>query len=172
MNQPFIRKETAVDLHEIPRCERADELIRGMVERAEEFWEQRVLAGVPPEPRSAEDAARLWRRDSGELQAIDESTDLLVALNELRSLRSLAKQTDTHIEQLSDALKLAIGPASGLSIGGQPVCTWKAAKDSTAVNWQAIANDIGATVAPDVLAAAIQRHTTTKPGSRRFLVRD
>lgn len=153
------------------RVERDDETIRGLVDQAEAFWRGHVLAGVPPAPRSAADAARLWRRDSGEMQAIDDATGLLVTLNELRSMRDLAKKTDAHIDQLSDALKLAIGPAAGLSIGGQPVCTWKAAKDSQAVNWQAVANDIGA-INPAALAQAIGRHTSTKPGSRSFIVRE
>lgn len=152
------------------RVERDDDTIRGLIDRADEFWRGHVLAGVPPEPRDAADALKLWRRDTGELRPIDDNTSVLVALNELRTLRGQAKDMDARIDALEDELKLAIGPATGLSVGGRAAVTWRAAKDSTVVNWQAVTNDIGASVAPDMLSAAIQRHTTTRPGSRRFLL--
>lgn len=154
------------------RVERDADTIRGMVEQVSEFWHRHVVAGLPPEPRTAADAARLWGKDSGDMLAIDEQTGLLVAVNELRTLRQRAKDIDQQIDGLADELKLAIGPAAGLSIGGKPAVTWKASKDAEAVNWQAIAHDLAALAGEQEFEAARQRHTTTKPGSRRFLVKD
>lgn len=154
------------------RVERDDDTIRGLIEQAREFWCRHVLQGLPPEPRTGAEAAKLWRRDHGEMVAIDESTAHLVALNELRTLRIRARDLDEQIDGLTDELKLAIGPASGLTVGGQPVVTWKAAKDSSTTNWQAVANDLAAIAGPDALAPIVARHTTTKPGARRFLVKE
>lgn len=154
------------------RVERDEETIRGIVEQVEEFWLRHVVAGLPPEPRTAADAAKLWAKDHGEMIAIDEATGLLVAVNELRQLRQRAKEVEAQIDGLTDELKLAIGPASGLAIGGKPVVTWTAPKDREVVNWQAIANDLAAVAGEQAFAIARQRHTTTKAGSRRFLVKD
>ena len=100
-----------------------------------------------------------WRGDSTE-------PELQATAAQLRQ-----QHWQAQADGLTDALKLAIGEHAGLAINGRPVATWKAAKDSTVTNWQAAANDIGALVAPDMLAATVARHTTTKPGSRRFLVK-
>lgn len=153
------------------RVERDDETIRGLVERAEHFWRHHVLGGIAPEPTNARDAARLFQRDDGSLRAIDDDAELLVTFNNLRHVREQLDHWQAQADGLTDALKLAIGEHAGLAINGRPVATWKAAKDSTVTNWQAAANDIGALVAPDILAATVARHTTTKPGSRRFLVK-
>ena len=150
----------------VRRVERDADTIRGMVEQAEVFWRRHVLAVVPPDPRSADDAARLWRRDSGELRAIDDDTDLLVAINEYRMLRDNARDLEQQMVEIADELKLGIGPAAGLSIAGRPVCTWKAAKDCERTDWEAVARAAGAS--PELIAA----HTSTKPGSRRFLLKD
>jgi putative phage-type endonuclease len=154
------------------RVERDEETIRGMVEQAREFWRRHVMQRMPPEPRTGAEAAKLWRRDQGDMRAIDDSTPLLTALNELRSLRSQAKELDAQIDGLTDELKLAIGPASGLTVGGQPVVTWRASKDRTETDWQAVAHELAAMVGQDALAPIVARHTTTKPGSRRFIVKD
>lgn len=153
------------------RVERDEETIRGIVEQVREFWFAHVVAGVPPEPLTAADAAKLWAKDRGDLIDIDQNTDLLVTFNELRALRQQSKDIDAKVDALADSLKLAIGPASGLAIGGKPCATWKAAKDSQRVNWEAVANDMGS-INPDALAQAVARHTTTQPGSRRFIVKD
>lgn len=151
--------------------ERDDETIRGMIERAEEFWRHNVIGGNAPEPTSARDAARLFARDDGSLREIDDSADLLVQIDDLRTLRAQLKQLGEREAALSDALKLAIGEHAGLAIAGAAVATWKAAKDSTRINWEAVANDLAVIAGPDALAPIVQRHTTTQPGSRRFLLK-
>ena len=86
-------------------------------------------------------------------------------MTELRAARESLRQAEMREEALADALKLAIGERSGLSIAGQAVVTWKAAKDSTRTDWEAVA---AALQPPPELIAV---HTVTKPGSRRFIVK-
>lgn len=151
--------------------ERDDETIRGMIERAEAFWLHSVIAGNAPEPTSARDAARLFARDDGSLRAIDDDALLLTELEQLRTLREQLKGLGERESALADALKLAIGQCAGLSVAGAAVATWKATRDSTRVDWQAVANDLAALVGPDALAPIVRRHTTTQPGSRRFILK-
>ena len=68
-------------------------------------------------------------------------------------------------EAITDALKVRIGPLSGLAIDGKPVITWKAPKASTETDWQAVAAELGAP------AEVIAKHTRAEKKSRRFLVK-
>lgn len=157
--------------------ERDDETIRGILEQAEVFWFHNVVAGNPPEPKSAADVVKLYPRDAGDFVEIGENTDALVAFNEYRALHAQLKDIETRDESASDALKMLIGPHSGIAIDGNPALTWKAAKDSLVIDWEAAAHELArlydearagqATPAEDVIAS----HSATKPGSRRFLLR-
>lgn len=149
----------------IRKVERDEDTIRGLLEQASEFWHRHVLAGVPPEPRTGDEAYRLWRRDSGEMRAIDNDTEALVAFNEYRALREQAQQAEDRAERAADALRLLCGEHAGLSIGGVPVLTWKASKDTPVTDWRAVAQ------AMNPSAELVAAHTTTKPGSRRLLLK-
>lgn len=145
--------------------ERDDETIRALIERAEGFWRHHVLGGIAPEPTSARDAARLFTRDDGSLRAIDDDDDLVRAVAELRDVRQQIGFAEAREAELTATLKLAIAEHAGLAIDGAPVVTWKAARDSTRTDWEAVA----AALSP--AAELVAAHTATKPGSRRFLLR-
>ena len=149
----------------VRRVERDDETIRAMIDQAEAFWRGHVLAGVPPEPRSGAEAARLFARDNGELREIGGDGDMVQALADLRAAQERRKAAEATEDAMKDRLQLAIGAAAGLSINGLPVATWKAAKDSSVTDWKALA------AALNPPAETVARFTTTKPGSRRFLVK-
>jgi putative phage-type endonuclease len=150
--------------YHLRRVERDEATIRGMIEQAEAFWRRHVLAGVPPEPRTGAEAAKLFARDNGDLREICGDGDLLETYNALRAARAGLADAELDVDQLADKVKLAIGPAAGLALDGKPIVTWKAAKDTQATDWKAVAAALNAP--PEIVAA----HTITKPGSRRFIV--
>lgn len=160
------------------RIERDEDTIAALLDRARHFWQTYVETKTPPAPVSGSEVRKLWPRDSGDLIAIDERADLLGSLNELRALRRQAKDLEEPIERATDALQLAIGQGSGLSLNGSAVVTWKAAKDSTATDWKAAAAELAALYDEARAANAppaktvLDKFTTTKPGSRRFLLKD
>lgn len=149
------------------RIERDDETIRGMVERADEFWHKHVLERIPPEPTTAGDVAKLFPQDNGQVIEADRNT--LQAFIRARQLRQQIGTLEKELEGEMTALKIAIGAHSVLTVEGQPVFTYKKAKDSVTTDWQAIAQHVaGGTVAPDL----IKQFSTTKTGSRRALFKE
>lgn len=139
----------------------SDPELQGLLLKLELLFWERVQLGYKPEPINVDDINRMYRRDSGETKEAD--AEALEAWRALREARELVKGYEADAEAAELKLKSIIGEASELRYQGAPLITWKAPKDSRSVDWQAIAKALGAT---DEL---IQKHTSTKPGSRRFL---
>lgn len=139
------------------------ELEQMLVARATEFW-QLVQDGRPPEPTSEADVRLLYPRDAGsQIQATQAIANSCLTLSGIREqIKTLEAQEST----LASEIKTYIGEHSLLvDTTGRPLATWKAAKESARIDWQAVAHEAGAT--PEQIA----QHTATKPGSRRFLLK-
>jgi putative phage-type endonuclease len=106
------------------QVERDEVLIRDMVEAERVFWHDHVLAGVPPEPVNASDAARLWSRDSGE--TIEVAGEVADDVEELRHLKAQAKEIEERIGSIEDRLKVAFRDSSAIAYGGKTLATFKA----------------------------------------------
>ncbi len=106
------------------QVERDDLLIRDMVEAERAFWHDHVLAGVPPEPVNAADAARLWGRDNGE--TIEVAGEIADDVEELRHLKAQAKEIEERIGSIEDRMKVAFREASAISYCGRTLATFKA----------------------------------------------
>jgi putative phage-type endonuclease len=148
------------------RVERNDETLRAMFAAAEEFWRGHVLERIPPEPKSARDVVTLFPRDSGDYIDASQNGEMLSLVSNLRAAKADAKAKAEWAAQLEEAVKLRIGERSGIALDGKPVVTWKAAKDSLIVDWEGVAKDLEA---PEWI---VKQRTTTRPGSRRFIVKD
>lgn len=146
------------------RIERDEDVIRGMVERAEEFWFKHVLADVAPEPTTARETALLYPQDNGD--SIEASVEIAAALNDLAAVKAQIKTLETDETRLADQVKTYIGQRSALTIGGTTLCTWKAPKPSNKTDWQKVAKAAGAS--PELIAA----NTTTTQGARRLLIKE
>jgi putative phage-type endonuclease len=146
------------------RIERDDDTITGMIYRAEEFWFKHVIEGIPPEPTTAKDVSKLFPQDNGQIIEADQAT--LTAFIKARQLREQFKTLEKDLEEQTDILKIAIGAHSVLTVEGQPVFTYKKAKDSVTTDWQAIANSFS----PG--ADIIKQFTKPKAGSRRALFKE
>lgn len=153
--------------------ERDDETIAALIEHGRRFWHDHVLAGKPPEPRNGEDVAKLFARDRGTYRVIDEEPQVLELVNDLRAARDTLAAAKERVDSLTDALKLVIGPDSGLEFNGRPAVTWRAAKDSQVTDWPEVAAECMTQLGLHDIDCKpiVARHTTTKPGSRRFIVK-
>lgn len=106
------------------KVDRDDEFIGDIIEAEAAFWNDHVVAGVPPEPINAADAARLWARDNGE--TVEVAGELADDVEELRALREQAKDLEERIGSIEDRLKLAFMDASSIAHGGKVLATFKA----------------------------------------------
>lgn len=156
-----------VDAHDfrvyrVPADAEAADLLR---ETAERFWFDHVLAEVPPQVDGSESSHRFlaerFRSHTDELVLATPEQEQLIA--ELREVRDQIKVFEGAESTIQALLKEAIGANAGIISAAGHKITWKATRDSLAIDWKGIVEEIGAS--PDVVA----RHTTTKPGVRRFL---
>jgi putative phage-type endonuclease len=110
---------------------RDEQLIAEMRARAVDFWNNHVLAGVPPKPINLPDVMKLFRRSPA---ATIEATEEVVALvGELEALKDQAKAVEEGIEvkkfeigkyMLGDAIERPVKPRGGLD-KVQPTATAK-----------------------------------------------
>lgn len=148
------------------------ELLGFLQEEAERFWVDHVLANKPPEI-SATEGAKAWLRkmypqDQGAmLEPTDE--EILMLIQAYRGSKANLKNYEELTEQYENRLKAIIGSNAGM-IGGWGKITWKKAKDSLATDWKAIFEE-WANLDPTLSAIIKEKHTTIKPGSRRFLAK-
>lgn len=140
------------------RIERDEEAIEAMRETMVWFWDNNVLAGVPPEPITLADAGRLWNRRHGRPVELDgEAAD---ALTNLRAVRQSIKAMEGEASELELTVAKAIckawAVADGedppednaiLTVGGQKVATWARGR-STYIDQKGLA-----AAHPDIKAA-------------------
>ncbi len=116
----------------VKRIERDEDTIKGMIERAEEFWFKHIIEGIPPEPKDGDDAIKLFPRDSGRIiEANPKTLDLLSRAVELKQqIAALELELDGDrkkgVNGVMGELKAYMADATGISIGNDTLCTWKA----------------------------------------------
>ncbi|SIT91532.1 YqaJ viral recombinase family nuclease [Edaphobacillus lindanitolerans] len=90
--------------------DRDDELIDIIIDREKHFWEEHVLAGVPPEidgsPAAGELLAKLYPEDDGETAMLTKSDEEL--LEALESVKGEIKELDTLKKQYENKLKMTL----------------------------------------------------------------
>ena len=129
-----------------------------LLQAVEKFWVDHVLARVPP-PIDGSDAyeAYLRRRHpkdvSPAIPATPEAEEVVRWLREAKEAKAQAEQMEADAKQQLLAL---IGDAAGV----EGLCSFKANKDSTKIDWEGIAK----VLTPD--PGLIAQFTTTKPGAR------
>jgi len=148
----------------VRRIERDNETIAAMFARAETFWRDHVLARVPPPPSTAREADHGWPSDNGESLEADE--ELIAAYNAAREARTRMAEAERDYEAAVERIKLALGERSVLTLHGRPIATWRATSARKIVDYEAVIREA------NVPAELIARHTTTQPGTRRFVLKE
>ncbi|MHC8402924.1 YqaJ viral recombinase family nuclease [Pseudomonas sp. MDT1-17] len=148
---------------EIHRIERDESLIARLIDLERLFWDYVVSDTPPPADgsASAEQALRcLYPEDSG--QNLDLSQDLLICktFTELQSVRESIALQEKQEAQLKQTLQQAMGDASRAAFATGSI-TWKKAKDRVALDIPRLLKE-----KPYLQV----RYSTTKTGSRRFLL--
>lgn len=119
---------------------RDDELIADMRAAASLFWQEHVVAGVPPAPTTLEDAKLLFARFNG--RPVELEKDDYDALEELFAQRAAIRYAEDEKDRLETKIALAIAKAwqldgpdttadnAVLRYQGRDVATWKLTRGS------------------------------------------
>jgi putative phage-type endonuclease len=107
----------------IYEVERDEAIIHNLRQREIEFWQEHVLPGIPPLPRTAADLARQFPRDSGKTVQLPPAC--AEDLFNLRMGRVTIKRIEEDNAQLEFRLKALMADASVLEYEGTTVATWK-----------------------------------------------
>jgi putative phage-type endonuclease len=114
-------------LYYVPRDE---ELISFIRARAIDFWNNHVLAGVPPPATSAEDAHRILARFDG--VSVVASDELRRQIAWLKGVKAAEKRLELKREEYETAIKLTLALATGnaegkafaITDGAKTLATW------------------------------------------------
>lgn len=148
----------------LQRVERDDDFLALAVEATGRFWREHVLAQVPPEPISTEEAVSLWPGDADETHVTD-NPDVLAAWEEMGRQQALLVEAERAVEGIRLQLEIAMKDASSLvyrdAASGQEqvLFTWKPVRGRSSIDPAALRRDH-----PDIAA----QYTRTGAGSRRF----
>ncbi len=148
---------------------RDDDAIHEIALRCEEWWARYMVGGETPEPTSEDDCKKLWakHRPLSVCFATVEAEDALTKI-------ALAKQRIADAKKDEEEARLVVlslmqdNEVLKSADGSKVLATWKAAKDSKKVDWEAVARELGQS-SPEMLSAFVEKHTKIVQGSRRFL---
>lgn len=108
------------------RCyevERNEDLINRMKQYAHKFWFEHVLLQVPPEPLTSAELQAACPVGDGSMPEAE--NEVAVMIGEIRNLQGQIKELKAREEAIAEEVKMAIGQADGLTIGGEKAVTWK-----------------------------------------------
>lgn len=146
---------------ELFRVERDQDFIDNhLLPKTLEFWEQHVLAQIPPEPSTTAEAVELWPGNP-EL-TIEGGEDLL----ELHGAYGLLQAEQIDVGERLDGIKLelqkAMQDAVELTHDGQTLFTWKPRKGSARFDASALKTDM-----PDIHAQYMRQGEPTRTFLRK-----
>lgn len=94
--------------------ERDDEFIELMIEREKDFWENHVLANVPPaidgSSSASEFLAKMYPQDDGSAIMLDEQMNTVIEA--IESLKAEEKQLETQRKEYENQLKMTLEDAA------------------------------------------------------------
>ena len=120
------------------------ELEAEIVERAQSFWLNHIVAEVEPEPETSaaygDAIGTLYPEDDGEIIEADEDlSDLVVEVGEIRAQ---LKPLNARYSEIKNLLKGHMKEASRLDAGDFGYVTFKASKPKKSVDWAGVACEV------------------------------
>lgn len=155
----------------------ASSQVEAMVERLLKWWEEHVVADVAP-PASGSQGYSDWLKREyprAEVKTVD-AVELGIDLEGARfgALRAQVKELESLRDASANAIKQAMGDAAAI-IGSSWSATWKNDRDSEKVDLTAAMESLRLLCVEKGLEndwrAVVRASTSTRSGSRKFLLR-
>jgi putative phage-type endonuclease len=131
-----------------------------LVKSALDFWDDHVMAGVPPAPTTRDDVLALYPRETpGRVVEADPTT--LSQLRRLQRIQGLTKRLDAESQRVKDQLAIRMGPAERVCHNGQTLATWRAGSPTSRVDVTRLRKE-----RPEV----VSEYLVESPAQRRLLL--
>ena len=144
----------------VERYDRNDEFIGELRDELVTFWNDHVLTGKPPEPKSISDAKKVFNHTDPESVA---TIDDYMVVTELRALKETVAELGRQVNEKQLEIMKIIGDKETLvSTAGYELVTWKKSKPTTYLNSKKLADEN-----PDVYLKYLKQ----RDGSRRFVLK-
>ncbi len=111
-----------------------------MFERLDWFWTECIKGGKAPAAVSVDDL--MMMNPMSESRSIAATEDIANAVLALKSKRELLASVTDECKKLEDEIKIYMGAADTLTVGLDPVCTWKTSKGRVTLDSKAIQKDL------------------------------
>ena len=146
----------------VEKYDRNDDFIADMRSSLITFWEENVVKGIPPEPKSINDAKKLYNEVDPESIATGSKDDCSVVTN-LRQLKIQKADIDKQVNEAQLELMKVMGDKEILvNQSGFELATWKKTKDSEYLDTKILAEE-----QPDIY----NKYLKTRNGFRRFVLK-
>ena len=144
----------------VERYNRNDKFIDELRDKLVTFWNENVVKGIPPEPKSISDAKKVFNNiDPESVATIDDYT----VVTELRALKETRAELDRQVNEKQLEIMKIIGDKETLvNTAGFELVTWKKSKPTTYLNAKKLADKD-----PDVYIKYLKQ----RDGSRRFVLK-
>ena len=146
-------------IYHLPRDLELEELI---IERANTFWHEHVLARTPPRPASPEDASILYPRSLADT-TVAASPQILETVRRYQACQGRLKLLEQESESLKTEIMAFMGEQELLSHEGMPLVSWRSARPTRRLDGRALS------LAHPEIAAQFTNETA---GARRFLLKE
>ena len=141
---------------------RRDHALEALVlAKAKAFWDEHIVAGVPPAARGLDDVRLIYPESSPE-RGLEADATLHAQLEHFRSLQASISELEAQAHAVKTEILTAMGKAETLHYRGQVLATWKQSRASQRIDLEALQ-----AAYPEVVAG----FKRTVPGSRRFLLK-
>ncbi len=133
-----------------------------IISHALSFWDEHVLAKIPPKPMNVHDTQILFPKEAPQ-SSVEASSELLEQIKLYQSSCSRAEQLGSECDRLKTEILMYMGAAERLTHCGKTIATWKSSKTSSRIDTKTLAKEY-----PDIA----QKFTNQVLGSRRFLLKE
>lgn len=141
---------------ELYRVERDDDFIDNhLIPKTKAFWEDHVLAQVPPEPTTSEEAVKLWPGTDG--VTVEGGPELLELWESYGLMQAEAVEVNERLDAIKLELQKAMKDAVALTHDGHELFTWKPRKGSARFDAAALK-----TAHPDIHAQYMRQGEPTR----------
>lgn len=146
---------------ELFRVERDQAFIEDhLIPKTKAFWENHVLAQVPPEPTSTTEAVSLWPGD--EQVTVEGTSDLYDLWSEYGRQQAIATEANQTLDAVKLELQKAMQDAVALTYQGRELFTWHPRKGSRLLDKAALEKQH-----PDIVREFTREGKPTRVFSRK-----